>query len=173
MEEVMLCEYGCNQEAKHYFKVVKKWCCSKSTAQCPALREVYRENCKKAHLAGAGLGWPKSSRLIKGETAASKPGRIWSFYAEPDAPKLFLRIYRENEKPNTVLIKRILFHHKLREIKCEICENVEWLSMKIWLQLHHKNKNRQDNRNENLQLLCPNCHSTTTSFCGKGNKRER
>ncbi|MBO7693566.1 MAG: HNH endonuclease [Methanobrevibacter sp.] len=33
------------------------------------------------------------------------------------------------------------------------------------LQLHHKNGNPCDDRLENLQILCPNCHSQTHSFC--------
>ena len=33
------------------------------------------------------------------------------------------------------------------------------------LQLHHKNGNPLDDRLENLQILCPNCHSQTDTFC--------
>ena len=31
----MICDYGCGQEAKYYFKYPKKWCCSKYYNQCP------------------------------------------------------------------------------------------------------------------------------------------
>ena len=30
-----------------------------------------------------------------------------------------------------------------------------------------------DNRLENLQLLCPNCHSQTANFAGRGRSRGR
>jgi hypothetical protein len=33
--------------------------------------------------------------------------------------------------------------------------------------LHHVNADRLDNRVENLQLLCPNCHSQTETFGGR------
>ena len=35
-----ICDYGCGQEAKHQFKN-GKWCCSKSTMKCPAIREKF------------------------------------------------------------------------------------------------------------------------------------
>lgn len=35
----MLCEYGCEQEAKYYFPIVKKWCCSSHFAKCPERRK--------------------------------------------------------------------------------------------------------------------------------------
>lgn len=32
------CEYGCGKEAKYYFKIVKKWCCSEHYLKCPNKR---------------------------------------------------------------------------------------------------------------------------------------
>ena len=47
-----------------------------------------------------------------------------------------------------------------------------WNKKKIVLQLEHKNGNRTDNRLDNLEFLCPNCHSQTQTFCG-GNTKKR
>ena len=33
--------------------------------------------------------------------------------------------------------------------------------------LHHVNGDGSDNRLENLQMLCPNCHSQTENFAGR------
>lgn len=37
----------------------------------------------------------------------------------------------------------------------------------IPLELHHINGVHSDNRIENLQLLCPNCHALTDNYRGK------
>ena len=60
----------------------------------------------------------------------------------------------------------------LKEHKCERCKRTEWEGEPIPLQLHHINGDRTDNRIENLQLLCPNCHTLTDNYCGKKLKIE-
>jgi hypothetical protein len=46
------------------------------------------------------------------------------------------------------------------EKKCHACGlPPEWNGHKLVLEVHHKNENWLDNRKENLELLCPNCHS--------------
>lgn len=57
-----------------------------------------------------------------------------------------------------------MLNHKLKQYKCEICGISEWLGNPITLQLHHINGNPLDDRLENLQILCPNCHSQTDSY---------
>lgn len=52
----------------------------------------------------------------------------------------------------------------LRGHKCEICNNSEWLDKQIKLELHHIDGFRDNNKEENLQLLCPNCHSYTDTW---------
>lgn len=47
----------------------------------------------------------------------------------------------------------------VKENQCEICKIKDWRENPITIQLHHKNKIRNDHRLENLQMLCPNCHS--------------
>ena len=59
----------------------------------------------------------------------------------------------------------------LRGQKCECCGLTEWLNQPINLQVHHINGDRTDNCLENLQLLCPNCHSYTPNFCSHNKKR--
>ena len=38
-------------------------------------------------------------------------------------------------------------------------------------QLHHKNGDGTDNRLENVEFLCPNCHSQTDTYGGRNGHR--
>ena len=60
----------------------------------------------------------------------------------------------------------------LRGAHCECCGLDSWNNLPITLQVHHVDGDNFNNTLENLQLLCPNCHSQTDNFCGK-NKTER
>ncbi len=46
---------------------------------------------------------------------------------------------------------------KLLKIRGEVCERCNYNIIEI-LQVHHKDRNRSNNKIDNLELLCPNCH---------------
>lgn len=83
-------------------------------------------------------------------------------------------IFKENSSANRASVKRRALALRLLEYKCygEVC-SIDQLSIKSWnglvLQLEHKNGVGDDNRIENLELLCANCHSLTTTY-GSGNR---
>lgn len=64
-------------------------------------------------------------------------------------------------------LKNRLIKGGLKENKCEYCKNPEWMGKLIPLELHHINGNCIDNRIENLQILCRNCHGQTSNFGSK------
>ena len=64
-------------------------------------------------------------------------------------------------------IKLRLIKEGLLQRKCYNCGISEWQGRQLSLELEHKNGNRKDNRIENLELLCPNCHSLTETYRGK------
>lgn len=66
-------------------------------------------------------------------------------------------------------LKHKLIKENIIENKCDICGLTNWLDKPIVLQLHHIDGNPNNNSLENLQLLCPNCHSQTDNYCGSAN----
>ena len=70
-------------------------------------------------------------------------------------------------------LKTKLFKQGILKEQCYNCGLTEWLGKKISLELEHINGNRFDNRIENLIILCPNCHSQTTTYRGRGKKNHR
>jgi hypothetical protein len=64
-------------------------------------------------------------------------------------------------------LKERLFKEGLKTEKCEVCGISEWMGKKITLELDHINGDNTDNRLVNLCVLCPNCHSQTSTFRNK------
>lgn len=47
----------------------------------------------------------------------------------------------------------------------------EWNGKPLYLQLDHINGINNDNRLENLRIVCPNCHTQTATYCGRNKKK--
>lgn len=72
-----------------------------------------------------------------------------------------------NYKSDT--LKKRLVENGILEYKCAKCGNSdEWNGKPIVLELHHINGNHFDNSIENLQILCPNCHSQCEGHRNRG-----
>ncbi len=54
--------------------------------------------------------------------------------------------------------------------RCARCEVSDWQGTKLSLEYHHKDGNRLNDARENVEALCPNCHSQTDTFRGKNVK---
>ena len=72
---------------------------------------------------------------------------------------------------NRTHLKGRLLAAGLKENRCEGCGIQDWLGKPLSMALHHVNGEGTDNRLENLMMLCPNCHSQTENFSGRGRKR--
>ncbi len=71
-------------------------------------------------------------------------------------------------KPNTNygssrLLKRLV-EEGIKPYECEKCHNSTWMGEELTLELHHIDGDHYNNSLENLQILCPNCHSQTPSY---------
>ncbi len=63
---------------------------------------------------------------------------------------------------NSHRLKQRLIESGIKENKCERCKRSKWLGEEIVLELDHINNNHDDNKLENLMILCPNCHARKT-----------
>lgn len=71
---------------------------------------------------------------------------------------------RNGIKVNGTRLREKLLSSKLKENKCEICGLSYWNGQAIKLEIHHKDGDHNNNELDNLQLLCPNCHSYTDNY---------
>ncbi len=72
------------------------------------------------------------------------------------------------------MLKRRLFDTGLKQRRCEMCGQGEtWHGRRMSLILDHVNGVADDNRLENLRVVCPNCAATLATHCGRANRRRR
>lgn len=80
-------------------------------------------------------------------------------------------LVEDSDYANIQSLKRRLIKKGLLIYKCAKCGIDKWNGLDISLQLHHKDGNNRNNKLDNLELLCPNCHSQTDNYAGKHNKQ--
>jgi Zn finger protein HypA/HybF involved in hydrogenase expression len=69
-------------------------------------------------------------------------------------------------------LKLKLIEEGVKKHQCERCLLTEWMGDIVPIELHHIDGNRNNNKLDNLQILCPNCHSKTSNHSGRGIKRK-
>ena len=60
-------------------------------------------------------------------------------------------------RPNDKVRNQQIIKDRLMEIRGMKCESCTYHKYEI-LHIHHKDRNRENNDFDNLELLCPNCH---------------
>lgn len=148
-----LCSYGCGELAKYRLGVKQVACCKDASNKCPAIRQKNTAGLKNAYTTGI------RERKTGFSPEASERGR-----------RTFVEILKQ--KPfsewGKILKKKTIFEEQGG--KCRKCGLSEWLEQPITLELEHIDGNRSNNDRWNLELLCPNCHSQTSTYKGRNNK---
>lgn len=67
----------------------------------------------------------------------------------------------------TTALKEKLIKAGIKKNKCEKCGISSWQGKPIKCQLHHIDGNNKNNNLNNLQILCPNCHTQTDNYSNR------
>jgi ssDNA-binding Zn-finger/Zn-ribbon topoisomerase 1 len=107
------------------------------------------------------------------DKGGSATERIRKMLDKKDIDYSHFKGYAWNKKsdiPSNLTLKKELI--KKRGYRCEKCGLSEWFGVPIILELHHEDGNKNNVDDNNLKLLCPNCHSQTDNWRGKNTKNQ-
>lgn len=100
-------------------------------------------------------------------------GKLWCKGKHTDTYSRPIEDYLNNEAPiSSTKLRRKLLNNGIKINKCELCGITSWNDAPLVMHLHHKDGNHFNNNLDNLQILCPNCHSQTDTYSGKKNKEQ-
>lgn len=137
---------------------------TKLISECSCISDVLR----KLDYSINGNSW--GNKIVKErmeKLGLSFTKKNMNYYNESNSTLPLESLLTKDSSYNRTKLKERLFKEGIKEYKCECCGISEWNGKYLSLQLHHINGNHNDNRLENLQILCPNCHSQTDNFSSK------
>jgi len=77
-------------------------------------------------------------------------------------------LFTENSLTSVQTLKKRYLEYREKigiDYKCDVCGITEWQNEPLKQQIDHINGISNDNRLENIRLICPNCHSQTPTWC--------
>ncbi len=116
-------------------------------SQCHIKKRIVEANINTTHFTGQGHGKGKRS--------------LTRLNAED-----ILVASRRNRREDAYKLRRALIESGV-EYKCNKCDIKEWNNKQLVLEVNHKNNDCLDNRKENLEFICPNCHSQLLGTNGR------
>lgn len=104
-----------------------------------------------------------------------KPNQGGKGTSKPNSRKIPLDKILEGLYPQyqTNKLRIRLINEGIKEEKCEQCGITNWNGKKLSFELEHKDGNSSNHKLENLEILCPNCHSQTPTYRGKNTKQRK
>lgn len=149
-----LCSYGCGKPAQYFVTKKSLPCCSTHQNSCEAIRAKNSNGLKQAYVKGRHRStWTEEHR----QHAVTARHKLVLEDLRGDNPQ-----YRTNTE-----IKKMIKQYNLLSYKCAECGIDTWNNKSIVLELDHIDGDAHNCKLSNLRLLCPNCHSLTSTYRGR------
>ena len=101
-------------------------------------------------------------------------GQGWSKGKEFPEQHKPLKVYLvKDSSVKSSFLKERLIKEGFKKRECERCNLSKWKEEPIPLELHHKDSDHWNNELDNLEILCPNCHTQVTLKCRRTPSGER
>ena len=123
----------------------------RASAKVKSMAELLRELNLK--LGGGTQSYMRKKLVLLNIDCSHWTGQLWSKGKSLKDIEEYARA--SSAKPHWI---------KLRGHRCEDCKLEKWKDRPISLEVHHVDGDKKNNVGENIQLLCPNCHSLTPSW---------
>ncbi|MFE8986325.1 HNH endonuclease signature motif containing protein [Streptomyces collinus] len=141
---------------------------AESTNMCEVLRHLGLEvvGGHHTHISRRIKAYGIDTSHFKVPTRRGKPWR-------PRTPEAFL-VEQPADRARRVSSDRLKWAMASSGVaeRCALCgTEAVWRGRPLPLEVDHVDGDWRNNRIENLRLLCPNCHSTTDSYRGRGKGR--
>lgn len=134
-------------------------CCSETYNACPEVKRKNSIGLKRAYAEGRKRVYLfTEDELLRSNRKITEKAKLTSFESS----------WKLTSWAREYLIKE-------RGEICERCSLAEWLGEPLTLEVDHIDGNTHNNKKENLRVLCPNCHSQTSTWKGKngGNSKKK
>ena len=106
----------------------------------------------------------KRSIALKGKT---RPARFDQAAQSQKTRATRLKKYLDTPFDQLGMVNRRRRVLEEQDHKCAHCGIGEWQGQPLTLEVDHKDGNTENNSRENLEGLCPNCHSITDTWRGR------
>lgn len=153
MEESIISKENCEKIVKKVYSIAE-FCREMGWKPCGGNYKTFHKYVKEYNLDTSHFTGQKSNLKNKNNVGKS----IDEFFSKE-------KIIKSKDIINK------LVSNGIKDYKCEKCGISKWNGEEIRLQVHHKDGDHFNNEIDNIQLLCPNCHSQTDTFAGKKNKK--
>jgi hypothetical protein len=159
----MQCKYCCKNFEDDYRKSKKQrrtqpQFCSMKCAKGFSSKEKRKEINEKLSITMKSNG---SAARILTPTARENSLKAWRKICIERFSLPWDKLIETN--PSKHLLKRRILLEQSN--KCNCCGIDKWNGKSIKFHLHHKDGNGNNITRDNLEVLCPNCHSQTDTYC--------